>query len=92
MKKYVLILSGCLAGIFLLVSPFESQACKKVKLENADLREQLEDSRSLNAELEVQLREQQRGLEMRNRELTEMQNRIDTKNSELQRLYDEGEP
>jgi chemotaxis protein MotB len=89
MKKYGILLFGLAAGIIFLVSPFESSACKKVKLENAELRDQLEESRSRNAELEARLREQQSGLDTRNRQMTEMQNQLDMKNSELQRLYDE---
>ena len=103
MKKQTIILIGCIMGAILLTSPRESNACKKVKQENAELRDELEVSRLRNAELEAQLQEQQNELEMRNQEMLEMktqldlyaqeilemQNQIDVKNSELQQLYDE---
>jgi len=89
MKKYLLFLMVCAGGVALFVSPLDAAGCKKAKLENAELRDELEATRSMNADLEAQLREQMRGLADRNQEMVILQNQIDMKNSELQSLYDE---
>ena len=91
MKKQTLFLFSIFLGVILFISPFESSACKKVKEENAELRYKLDAADLRITELETQLQEQQRGLDVRNQEMAGMQNQIDLKNNELQRLYDEVE-
>jgi chromosome segregation ATPase len=91
MKKQTLFLFSIFLGVILFISPFESSACKKVKEENAELRYELDAADLRITELETQLQEQQRGLDVRNQEMAGMQNQIDLKNNELQRLYDEVE-
>jgi chemotaxis protein MotB len=91
MKKQTLFLFGIVSGVVLFISPLELSACKKVKEENAELRYELDAADLRITELETQLQEQQRGLDVRNQEMAGMQNQIDLKNNELQRLYDEVE-
>jgi chemotaxis protein MotB len=89
MKKHLLFLVVCAGGVALFVSPLDAAGCKKAKQENVELRDELETYRSMNADLEAQILERERGLADRNQELGVLQDQLDKKNSELQSLYDE---
>jgi len=103
MRTKLIFLGSILVGTFLLLVPFESSACKKVKQDNEELQWELELSRQRNADLEMHVQEQQDQIEKQNQEIMdfqnqlamkiqeimEMQNQIDMKNNELQRLYDD---